>query len=275
MREHSRSHASEPRGVLRRHAPEGTLEHERLLPCAELAPFVAHFWWVCWTLRSPHTAETLPHPAVHITVDHARDASVAGPTTRRFSRTLDGRGWVFGIKFRPAMFAALWSDAPVATIADATRPLASLVPSLCELPSAIASLAAHGELAACIHRSERALLSLDLRADDTICALRDAVERVEHDRSILRVDDLAALLGSPHRTVVRNFHRFVGKSPKWVIRRYRLIDAAERVAREDVSLTELAHALGYSDQAHFCRDFRGLIGESPHAYRQRLAPSPA
>lgn len=271
MSDEPRSSASEARGVLRRHSPDGTIEHKRLLPCAELAPFVAHFWSVRWSLRAPFTAETLPHPSVHITVDHAGDASVAGPTTRRFSRALSGDGWVFGIKFRPAMFAALWRAAPIATLADATVAIEEIVPALAELGSSVAPRCERADFEGAIRCSEHALSSLRMRADDTIVAIRDTVERIEHDRTILRVDDLAARLGATERTTVRSFHRFVGKSPKWVIRRYRLIDAAERVARENASLTELAHALGYSDQAHFCRDFRSLVGESPQAYRQRVA----
>jgi AraC-like DNA-binding protein len=66
---------------------------------------------------------------------------------------------------------------------------------------------------------------------------------------------------------------YVGVPPKWVIRRFRLHDAASRLAKaEDVNLTHLAQELGYSDQAHFTRDFKAIVGRSPSDHR-RLATS--
>ncbi len=51
-------------------------------------------------------------------------------------------------------------------------------------------------------------------------------------------------------------------SPKWVIQRYRLIEAADQLAQQaDIDLPGLAQALGYFDQAHFINDFRATVGE--------------
>ena len=38
-----------------------------------------------------------------------------------------------------------------------------------------------------------------------------------------------------------------------------------------VSWTTLAQELGYYDQAHFGRDFRALVGQSPSEYARMLA----
>ncbi|WP_334071861.1 helix-turn-helix domain-containing protein [Burkholderia cepacia] len=58
-------------------------------------------------------------------------------------------------------------------------------------------------------------------------------------------------------------------TPKWVICRYRLHEAADKLAGgEAVDLAELAQALGYFDQAHFTRDFRKLVGKAPAEYRR-------
>ena len=46
-------------------------------------------------------------------------------------------------------------------------------------------------------------------------------------------------------------------------------EAADKLSRgEPVHLSELAHALGYFDQAHFTRDFRKLVGRAPAQYRR-------
>ena len=56
-------------------------------------------------------------------------------------------------------------------------------------------------------------------------------------------------------------------SPKWVIRRYRLHEALERVnAGHRVDWAALAAELGYFDQAHFIRDFKALVGRTPAEY---------
>jgi AraC-like DNA-binding protein len=68
-------------------------------------------------------------------------------------------------------------------------------------------------------------------------------------------------------------------SPKWVLQRYRLHEAAERIAEGREALADgeaagrhrwdwaaTALELGYVDQAHFIRDFKALIGASPAQY---------
>jgi AraC-like DNA-binding protein len=86
---------------------------------------------------------------------------------------------------------------------------------------------------------------------------------------INRVDELAPQVGLGARALQRLFSDYVGVSPKWVIRRSRLHDAASRLANEEpVNLTHLAQELGYSDQAHFTRDFKAVVGRSPSDYRR-------
>jgi AraC-like DNA-binding protein len=65
----------------------------------------------------------------------------------------------------------------------------------------------------------------------------------------------------------RWFNEYVGVGPKWVINRYRLHEAIERLAGDlPVDWTQLALELGYFDQAHFIRDFKALVGVPPAAY---------
>lgn len=81
------------------------------------------------------------------------------------------------------------------------------------------------------------------------------------------MDDLSALAGIGRRTLQRMFMDCAGVSPVWVIRRYRLLEAAETVREgTPVSWAELAAGLGYADQAHLTRDFRAAIGQTPAAY---------
>jgi AraC-like DNA-binding protein len=89
------------------------------------------------------------------------------------------------------------------------------------------------------------------------------------DRDIARVEDVANRFAIPPRTLQRLFARYVGVSPKWVLRRFRLHEAAALLATEqDRPWAEVAAELGYFDQSHFIRDFTAAIGLTPVAYAQ-------
>lgn len=77
------------------------------------------------------------------------------------------------------------------------------------------------------------------------------------------------------RWVARLFRRYVGIGPKWVLQRYRLHEAAERIASGRVDAwSDLALELGYADQAHFVRDFRALVGQAPSTYAATCRRAP-
>ena len=73
------------------------------------------------------------------------------------------------------------------------------------------------------------------------------------------------------RALQRLCRRYVGVGPKWLIKRFRLQEAAARLeAGETHDWAELSHQLGYFDQAHFVNEFTALVGQSPAAYARRL-----
>ena len=64
---------------------------------------------------------------------------------------------------------------------------------------------------------------------------------------------------------------YVGASPKWVIRRYRLHDAMERIRMgHAVDFAQVALELGYFDQAHLINDFKSIIGYSPFQFQKTI-----
>jgi AraC-like DNA-binding protein len=95
----------------------------------------------------------------------------------------------------------------------------------------------------------------------------DMVARITADPALRRVDELSSVSGMTVRSLQRLFADYVGVSPKWVMRRARLHEAAERAdSGELVDWAELAASLGYADQAHLTRDFTDTIGISPTRY---------
>jgi AraC-like DNA-binding protein len=105
--------------------------------------------------------------------------------------------------------------------------------------------------------------------------VRDLMQRIAFDRSIVRVEDAAAASGLDVRALQRCFQTYVGVGPKWVIRRYRLLEAAEQLAAKGPpTLAALAVSLGHADQAHFGRDFKRAIGQTPRAFMQTRGLAP-
>jgi AraC-like DNA-binding protein len=57
-----------------------------------------------------------------------------------------------------------------------------------------------------------------------------------------------------------------------VIKRYRLHEVAERLAGgEVVDWPDIVLELGYSDQAHFIKDFKANVGRTPAEYAKGLS----
>lgn len=76
------------------------------------------------------------------------------------------------------------------------------------------------------------------------------------------------------RSLQRITARRIGLSPKWLIQRRRLQEAAERLASgETVDLARIATEIGYADQAHLTRDFRRVTGLTPGRYAAEPRPS--
>jgi methylphosphotriester-DNA--protein-cysteine methyltransferase len=111
-------------------------------------------------------------------------------------------------------------------------------------------------------------------ADERAEVVNTAVEFVAQHPEVTRVTELGSALGVHPRQLERLFQRYTGLTPKWVIRQHRLFEAAARLERgDDVSWAMLSLNLGYFDQAHFSKDFRAVVGESPTAYAERCAGS--
>ncbi len=238
----------------------------RLQPSATLAPWVETYWEVRWELPSgaAHRQTNLSHACCNATAEE--DGSwlygVPGPT---FVREISGAGRVFGIKFRPGAFYP-WFRKPLRPLFDRRVPLSEAFGEAAETWRA--QVAAEEDFFRRAELTEAVFAPLrpaDISGEAIRCA-----ERIAQDRTLLRVEDVCAATGHDLRGLQRLFHREIGASPKEVIRRYRLMEAAERLAKEDdLAGGDLAYSLGYADQAHFIRDFKAVTGASPAAYRKR------
>jgi AraC-like DNA-binding protein len=257
-----------PRGILHL-APDASYPRlERFEAGEALRVFVEHYWAVTWEGQPRQTAETVPHPSVHWIFESGRSA-LHGVYPRRFSRVLEGSGRVLGVKFRPGGFHTFAKG-------SIARFTGKIVAASSVFGPSVAGLEADTTVctrAACAFELVEDYLS-QFRPTTTPELLRitEIVGSIVSDHSITQVEMLVERAGLGLRQLQRMFREWVGVSPKWVIRRYRLIEAAERLRGEDASLNfaALTLELGYADQAHFIRDFKALVGMTPAGYHQSL-----
>jgi AraC-like DNA-binding protein len=259
-----------PSGILNQEAGERRFHLSRYLPTQDIAFFVEHYWIVAWDQREqePYRQETLPHPTVHLVVERGR-SRVFGVMRGKFSHLLQGQGRVFGVKFRPGGFYP-FVRSPVSTFTDGHLGVREALGIECtELEGAILTSEDEGQM---VERMEAILRERLPARDETVEVIHRIVDRIISDREITKVDHLVSRLSMNKRSLQRLFSQYVGVSPKWVIKRYRLMEAAEQVANGDVvDWPMLARELGYFDQAHFIRDFKAIVGRAPTDYARLIA----
>lgn len=83
----------------------------------------------------------------------------------------------------------------------------------------------------------------------------------------IRVRDLAEGLGVHPVSLTRAFRRSYGVPVTVYRRRARLRRAAAQVTGSERRLSRIAHATGYADQAHMCREVRDATGLTPSRLR--------
>ena len=281
------------RGVLHPGVAATRFQLARRPPSAGLAPFVDFYWILRWDLRDqpPHEQTILPHPSVNLAFE-ASGTGIYGVDRRLFTRSLSGSGRVFGVRFRAGCFRPFWR-APISELtnrvvpadrifgpeAEETRRAIMRADAVCDDVARSGGVAGTGGVADALADADAVMTE---RAEALLCSVRperdpaaeqaaELVARITADPALRRVDQLAAASGMSARSLQRLFADYVGVSPKWVMRRARLHEAAERAdSGELIDWAELAADLGYADQAHLTRDFTTTIGVPPTHY---AAPS--
>ena len=243
-----------------------------------LDALVNRFWAVRWDLPPglTHQQQVLTHPGANVSVGHANavpgqrqpgavEARLYGVARGLSTRVLAGQGWTVAAMTRPGGLGAFISGS-AADFTDRTVPLgqalgadeAALLAQVAGEPDEAARVAL---LAAVLEQAvdpERRLPAAEVAG---------VARLAEEDRAVRRLGDLCERAGTGPRTLQRMFLQYAGVSPTWVIRRYRLLEAAESVREgKPVSWADIAAGLGYADQAHLTRDFRAAIGQTPAAY---------
>ncbi|HZG18273.1 MAG TPA: helix-turn-helix domain-containing protein [Candidatus Bathyarchaeia archaeon] len=256
-----------PKGILHPQTSEQKFTLNRYQPSLEIGYFVQHYWTVRWDLRDqePYASQVIAYPNINLVFE--KDGSrIYGVKKTTSVHILQDHGNVFGIKFRPGGFYP-FLKAPISNLTggsmemeevfgEKSRPLQD---EILDQPN--------DELM--VQRVEAFLTEHLPERDPNVELASSIVHAIRDQRDILKVEDVVQRTGMNIRALQRLFARYVGASPKSVIQRFRLHEAAERIDQESLrDWLDISFELGYYDHSHFIRDFRAIVGISPEEYRQ-------
>jgi AraC-like DNA-binding protein len=240
----------------------------------EFEDLLQRFWIPVWSVppgrEAPQRVLQYPVSLLVVATDYARFYGVVSGMS---TTTLTGTGWAVGVMCAPAA-GALLAGGPMSGYTDRFVDVADVLGQAgerltAEVRAAMArdphSPHAHAEAMAAFGDALRPVLPVD--ADGLL--VNEIVAFVEGDREVTRVAQVCERFGLSERALQRLVQRRIGLTPKWLIQRRRLQEAAERLRTNPENLGEVAAVLGYADQAHFTRDFARVTATTPRQFAAR------
>ena len=239
----------------------------RYAPSSDLTGLLRRFWFPVWAMPpgAEETRNALQDPVCQIVISggHARFYGIAPELS---TTTLTGDGWAVGLALAPATGCLITSAAAALNdgfadlpdvLGDAGRVLTDRVRTI--MAPAPHDPAAHRASMSACEEALRRLLPVDAEGELT----NAVVAAVEADPEILQVAQICERFDLGERALQRLLRRRLGLTPKCLIQRRRLQEAAERLLAESTTHADLATAVGYADQSHMIRDFLHVTGMTP------------
>jgi AraC-like DNA-binding protein len=255
-----------PMGILHPTAGEKMFTLSRFQPSEDTGFFIQHYWVVKWDLRgqAPYRQTVLSHPNVNL-VFEKDNTRIYGISQTTSTRLIEEHGWVVGLKFRPGGFYPFWLS-PVSGLTSKSISFQEVFNM--DTGSIEQEIFTQDSPEAAVKWVDLFMSARLPKRDRKVGLVSEIVQYIQDDRTIIRVDDVARHTGLHTRTLQRLFDRYVGVSPKWVIQRYRLHEAADRMVQglSAPNWMELSLELGYYDHSHFIRDFKLIVGATPEEY---------
>ena len=249
-----------------------TMRCNEITPCSALRPFIYRYW--CWT-EEPSAPRRLPGTGHELMLHfgtpwraRALDqelllprAYVVTPRSKSWQNAAHGAVGFFAVRFRAGAFRH-FCDESIALFADQIGEASQIWKAgrTAWLQQALEARDLPERVAA-VEGGLLALLDRYRKQDDW---LDEAVRRIYAGTPL---GMLPSVVFSSERTLLRKFKEGVGVTPKVFQRLARF----ERTLRSLMlgrthSYLPLALAGGYYDQAHFSKEFKRLVGETPQAY---------
>jgi AraC-like DNA-binding protein len=243
-------------------------------PSIQISPYIESYYFTLPTAVAGYQFKRFPAVSCGYLKFSTQSNLVSGQTISptKIASDVDLAG--FGVKLRIGSIYTLFGI-PAHELTNRTVTLEDLLGN-----SAVALIEQIAESSTSMQKIkhlEKALVHLAQQNNRKNFSVEFAVlESLARDPSI-SVSRLAAGFGYSSRQLQRKLNNFIGLPPRLFmrIRRFeKILQIMRNSARqENLSWSDLAFSCGYSDQAHFIRDFREFTGHTPTTYMADLKMS--
>lgn len=252
-------------GILQLSEGEKKYQLSRFAPSEPLRHFVKHYWVVRWDLtgQPPFLQDVIPNPCVNLVMEDHR-SGIYGVASRMYTKKIEGKGQVFGIKFHPGGFYPFIRTA-LSNLTDQSLAIEEIFGA--DAAEYEQQMNAETDPADRIALTDALLVKHLPQQDGSITLINQIIDRILIDPELTKVEQICDSFHLNKRKLQRLFNQYVGISPKWVIKLYRLQNAAEAMdTGKHYDTLKLSVDLGYYDQSHFIKDFKSIIGKTPDEY---------
>lgn len=107
------------------------------------------------------------------------------------------------------------------------------------------------------------------RFDETKTPPPELIEFIEslQQEPVANLNQLIESYPATQKTLIEQFKRYVGLTPKYYQRILRFNDILQRIhQKENICWSNIAHDCGYSDQPHFIKEFKHFSGFNPQEF---------
>jgi AraC-like DNA-binding protein len=259
------------------------VKYREFEPHASLRKHVKCFW----ILEREYTAE---HPAEDVTPDGFIELILNLGTPYRLHSD-DGsdrempRAILMGLQSRPLRFLCAgtvrlvaarffaWGSLPL--LADRAHGVKELTTALGrewdDMAARIEPAVNACDYAGAVAAVEDHLIEKLLTATVDHRKIQAAAQMLHLRKGQFRITELAEQCSLSTRQLQRQFQDVIGVTPKALARVIRFEEIRKRLMHDpNQSLTDLAYEFGYTDQAHFIRDFKDLADRTPGEFAREM-----
>lgn len=100
--------------------------------------------------------------------------------------------------------------------------------------------------------------------------IKEAINFIEQNfQNNISIEEIAGVCGINRSYFGKIFRNSVGRSPQEFLMNYRMVKARELLKLTSLSIADVGSAVGYENQLHFSRAFKGVYGISPREWRNQ------
>ncbi len=245
-------------------------------PGKALSTFVECYWEGYFALNLPEgeSLQLIPNGYVEIIIhlndlhcnlhggaqwSQSPDYLILGLLTRPYEVRFSGTVSVFAIRFKPEGIYNIFGI-PASIFKDGYEDIGMVLGS--HFRSFCHRLREEKNAAGMVSIAESYLVTSLRRNRPDFNYLNLAAEMIRCKQEV-KVKELSNRVAISQRQLEREFKKKLGVSPKHYLRIMRLNEVQRLLKERPFDLTSIAYHCGYTDQAHFIRDFKKIIGERP------------